>query len=101
MTTSGGARFVALVGFPRSGTTLLAALIDAHTDVRMYYEPWNSSPKHRPDPPETFAEFCEGMERRFGFGVGCGDAEEAVPSVEELQALHADLVQRLQLFRAF
>lgn len=58
--------FVALVGFPRSGTTVLTALLDAHPDVTMYYEPWNSSPKKRPAPPESLADFCAAMEKRFG-----------------------------------
>jgi hypothetical protein len=62
-------RFLGLVGFPRSGTTVLAALLDAHDDVCMYYEPWNASAEQRPAPPESLAAFREQMEQRFGFGT--------------------------------
>ena len=35
-------RVVLLVGLPRSGTTLAAALLDAHSRCTTAYEPWNS-----------------------------------------------------------
>jgi hypothetical protein len=57
--------FVAIVGLPRSGTTLLTALLDAHPAVRLYYEPWNASPKSRPPVPEDLSEFRGWMETRF------------------------------------
>jgi len=63
-------KFVAIVGLPRSGTTLLAALLDAHPRVCLYYEPWNASPKGRPPvlaSPDTFAEWMEG---RFHIRIG-------------------------------
>ena len=62
-------RFLGLVGFPRSGTTVLTALLDAHDDVCMYYEPWNASPQQRPNPPATVGDFRALMERRFGFSA--------------------------------
>ncbi len=63
-------KFVAIVGLPRSGTTLLAALIDAHPRVCLYYEPWNASPKGRPPVPATPDAFAEWMERRFHIRIG-------------------------------
>jgi len=33
---------IALIGLPRSGTTLLTALLGAHSDIHAIYEPWNS-----------------------------------------------------------
>jgi len=63
---SAAERFVALVGFPRSGTTVLTALLDAHSEVTMYYEPWNASPKRRPTAPESLASFLSSMGARFG-----------------------------------
>lgn len=47
---------------------MLTALLDAHSDVTMYYEPWNASPNRRPEPPETLDGFCKLMRERFGAG---------------------------------
>src|SRR5579862_2426540 len=40
---------VGLVGLPRSGTTLLASMLGAHSRINAIFEPWNrrSDPNHR------------------------------------------------------
>jgi SAM-dependent methyltransferase len=43
------AQLVALLGLPRSGTTILAAMLSAHPDVHMVFEPWNAT-KAKPRP---------------------------------------------------
>jgi hypothetical protein len=63
-------KFVAIVGLPRSGTTLLAALLDAHPRVCLYYEPWNASPKGRPPVLATPDAFAKWMGRRFHIRIG-------------------------------
>lgn len=59
-------KFIAIVGLPRSGTTLLTALLDRHPSFCLYYEPWNASPKNRPPIPNDLATFRACMEARFG-----------------------------------
>ena len=55
-----------ILGLPRSGTTLLTALLDAHSKVGLYYEPWNAFPKRpRPAVPPDLHEFVSSMEDRF------------------------------------
>ena len=39
-----------ILGTPRSGTTLAAAIFDAHDDTTVCYEPWNRSKKLNLDP---------------------------------------------------
>ncbi len=58
--------FVAIVGLPRSGTTLLTALLDQHREFCLYYEPWNASPGCRPVVSQTLDEFRVQMHERFG-----------------------------------
>jgi len=62
-------RFVAIVGLPRSGTTVLTALLDAHPGLFLYYEPWNASKKNPPEPPSDLAGFCASMASRFAIRV--------------------------------
>ncbi len=62
--------FLGIVGLPRSGTTLLTALLDAHPRIELYYEPWNASPKQRPAVPRDLAAFLDAMVRRFGIVPG-------------------------------
>jgi SAM-dependent methyltransferase len=38
-------RVIGVLGFPRSGTTMLTAVLDAHEDVVAIYEPWNAHKK--------------------------------------------------------
>ena len=38
-------RLVGVLGLPRSGTTMFAAVLDAHDDVTSIYEPWNAHKK--------------------------------------------------------
>ena len=61
-----GEKFVAVIGLPRSGTTLLTALLDRHSSLCLYYEPWNASPNARPPVPKDIAEFRACMAARFG-----------------------------------
>ncbi len=42
-----GAHVIGLFGLPRSGTTLLTAMIDAHSKAACVYEPWHSTRLHR------------------------------------------------------
>lgn len=58
-------RFIGIVGLPRSGTTLLTALLDAHPLISLYYEPFNASKKSRVPVPEGLGHFCEVMEGHF------------------------------------
>jgi len=65
-------KFVGIVGLPRSGTTVLTALLDAHPDFCLYYEPWNASRKEPPPVPESLCAFEASMESRFGEGIPAG-----------------------------
>lgn len=59
-------QMLAVLGFPRSGTTLLTALLDAHSQIDLYYEAWNAFPNRpRPDIASNLAEFAATMEKRF------------------------------------
>ena len=60
--------FLVIVGLPRSGTTLLTALLDAHPRICLFYEPWNSS-SPRPAVPSDVEEFRTAMLGRFGLRV--------------------------------
>ncbi|MEB2343608.1 MAG: sulfotransferase [Deltaproteobacteria bacterium] len=60
-------RFVAVVGLPRSGTTVLTALLDAHPRVCLYYEPWNASRKNPPPVPEDLDALLGWLAARFRF----------------------------------
>jgi hypothetical protein len=66
-------RFIAIVGLPRSGTTVLTALLDAHPAIGLYYEPWNSAKRvERPKVPSGLGEFCTMMEERFAIPLAPG-----------------------------
>lgn len=65
-------KFIAIVGLPRSGTTLLTALLDRHSKLSLYYEPFNASKEERPPVPQDLSEFRAWMEQRF-------DTEAASP----------------------
>ena len=56
-------KFVCLLGLPRSGTTIATAIIDAHSAVEMFYEPWNSS---RKTPPPIFKNPLEFIKNIVG-----------------------------------
>ena len=58
-------RFVAIVGLPRSGTTVLTALLDAHPAIALYFEPFNSSKQARVGLPQGLDDFCRIMESHF------------------------------------
>ena len=58
--------FIALLGLPRSGTTLATALIDAHSSVEMFYEPWHSAKNNPPPIYETPLQFKQKMRERLG-----------------------------------
>ena len=66
---SGIERFLGVVGLPRSGTTLLTALLDAHPAIALYYEPFNASKKSRVPVPSDLRHFCEVMEGHFREGM--------------------------------
>lgn len=55
-----------ILGLPRSGTTLLTTLLDRHSRIHLYYEPWNASPNERPAVSSTLDGFRAQMRRRFG-----------------------------------
>jgi hypothetical protein len=59
-------KFVCLLGLPRSGTTIATAIIDAHSAVEMFYEPWNSSRKSPPPIFENPLDFIKTMREKFG-----------------------------------
>jgi hypothetical protein len=42
-------RIIVILGMPRSGTTLVAAIFDANTDTCVCYEPWNRQKKNPPN----------------------------------------------------
>jgi hypothetical protein len=65
-------RFVAVVGLPRSGTTVLTALLDAHPALCLYYEPWNASRKCPPPVAPDLATLLAWLARRFGFAPDPG-----------------------------
>jgi SAM-dependent methyltransferase len=44
---------IAVVGLARSGTTLLAAMLSAHPDIHMVFEPWNANKKKNPRPTDV------------------------------------------------
>lgn len=60
-------RFVAIVGLPRSGTTVLTALLDAHPELCLYYEPWNASRRDPPPVPADLDALLDWLAARFGF----------------------------------
>lgn len=86
MSTEAGAvaKFVAVVGLPRSGTTLLTALIDAHSEAGLYFEPFNSRKKARPAVPEDLAGFLRTMAASFGYEL---DAAVSVAGFKETTIL--------------
>jgi hypothetical protein len=52
-------QIVIILGLPRSGTTLAAAIFDAHDETVVCYEPWNRSKKLNLNPrlsPQQLAE---------------------------------------------
>jgi len=63
-------KVVALVGLPRSGTTVLTALLDAHPRFCLYYEPWNASRKRPPPVPQSLDALLAWLTERFGFAPG-------------------------------
>jgi hypothetical protein len=58
-------KFLAILGPSRSGTTLLAAVLHAHPDIEIRFEPWNSM---NPKPPvfKTTKEFDEFFTHIYG-----------------------------------
>lgn len=48
---------VALVALPRSGTTLLSAMLSVHSRVNSVYEPWNTSKKKTIPSPVSLMDF--------------------------------------------
>ena len=58
-------RFVGIVGLPRSGTTLLTALLDAHPAISLYYEPFNASKQARIPVPRDLDHFFDTVEAHF------------------------------------
>jgi SAM-dependent methyltransferase len=50
---------VAVIGLPRSGTTLAASLFDAHPGCVVCYEPWNRDREHRVSAEQTPAQLAE------------------------------------------
>lgn len=49
----------ALIGLPRSGTTVLAAAVGAHPEVKAVFEPWNSEKKSKPSTHLGYEQFVE------------------------------------------
>lgn len=43
-------KIIAIIGLPRSGTTLVTSLLAAHPDVDTCFEPWNRNREQRPSP---------------------------------------------------
>jgi hypothetical protein len=59
-------RFVVVTGLPRSGTTVLAAQLDAHSQLELFFEPFNA---HKANPPaiaESAAQFRSQMAKLYG-----------------------------------
>ena len=53
-------QIVIILGLPRSGTTLAAAIFDAHDETVVCYEPWNRSKKEKLGPrlsPQQVADY--------------------------------------------
>jgi hypothetical protein len=69
MTSERRERFAAVLGLPRSGTTLLTALLDEHPALCLYFEPFNASPKNRPPVANSADEFRSWMKRRFAIAA--------------------------------
>jgi hypothetical protein len=59
-------KFVCLLGLPRSGTTIATAILDAHSSIEMFYEPWNASRKSPPPIYENPFDFEKNMREKFG-----------------------------------
>lgn len=57
--------FVCVTGLPRSGTTLLGAMLDAHPDVDIYFEPWGGEHNFEFIRSDSVAGFVEQMGRKF------------------------------------
>ncbi|MEM1144795.1 MAG: methyltransferase domain-containing protein [Pseudomonadota bacterium] len=58
-------RIIAVVGLPRSGTTLTAALLGAHSGHITCFEPWNQDAASAPSPEISPAQLCD----HFGLGA--------------------------------
>lgn len=64
-------KLVAIVGLPRSGTTLAGAIFDAHPDIVTCFEPWNSNAKERVTADITITELMRkyGIRKPWGANV--------------------------------
>lgn len=58
-------RFVCVVGLPRSGTTLLGAMLDAHPAVDVYFEPCGPEGGYVYDEVNSLEEFLTAMKLKF------------------------------------
>ena len=54
-----------MTGLPRSGTTVLAAVLEAHSRIELYFEPHNAHYKNPPEIPSSVADFRERMARLY------------------------------------
>ncbi len=59
-------RFVVVTGLPRSGTTVLAAQLDAHSELELFFEPYNAHKNAPPAIAESVLRFREQMAALYG-----------------------------------
>jgi hypothetical protein len=99
-----GLGVIALIGLPRSGTTMLTALLAAHADIRAVYEPWNAErakydhliASRQPDAFSAFdpfdlsvGEFCSEM------GIAAGPKPWLLIKETTTVAEYADAIEAL------
>ena len=58
-------RFAIVTGLPRSGTTVLAAVLEAHSRIELYFEPHNAHYKNPPEIPSSVADFRARMAKLY------------------------------------
>ncbi len=59
-------RFVVVTGLPRSGTTVLAAQLDAHSQLELFFEPYNAHKNAPPAIAESVSQFRKQMTALYG-----------------------------------
>ncbi|MDD2781550.1 DUF1796 family putative cysteine peptidase [Sulfuricurvum sp.] len=60
---------VCLLGLPRSGTTMTAAVLDVHPSCNVWFEPWNTRRETKPEPLKSISEFVDQYYNIFGLDV--------------------------------
>jgi hypothetical protein len=65
---SGAGQFAFIIGSPRSGTTILGEVLDAHPDISQWYEPyfvWDKNFRERPDDLRSAQDATPAVKRQI------------------------------------